>query len=331
MLKKGCVPRTLREVGRRLSKRRSNSSSARAVENDTAGANVRYALKDHRSELNRLRIQHNIFSGQCQNFYKQGLISYGDKIVDVGCGPGYNTTELAEIAGKDGSVFAVDSSVKSLEFLKQRAASDGWEEGASGVLVHESGQLGNIWPVHASIEEPMPATHAKSMQGLDRAFVRWVLTWLENPNQAIQHIGKMLRPGGTVAIFDYYHVKTFALHSPVPTPMFDKLLDTLLDEWLQHGNPSVGLDIPHYLLENNFEVSSVEPFAPIIRAGSTEWIWPTTYFYTQINRIHRDNPKTFTKSDVERFLVEWEEIGKHGGASFYSPPMMCEIIGTKKL
>ena len=45
-------------------------------------------------------------------------ISIGSRVIDIGCGPGYATLDLAEIVGRTGEVFAIE---RSERFLKNRA------------------------------------------------------------------------------------------------------------------------------------------------------------------------------------------------------------------
>jgi len=49
----------------------------------------------------------------------------GDRILDVGCGPGFYVTELLEAVGHEGSVVGVDSSADMLAVAAKRAAGHG--------------------------------------------------------------------------------------------------------------------------------------------------------------------------------------------------------------
>ena len=47
----------------------------------------------------------------------------GDRILDVGCGPGFYCLELSEIVGSSGSVVGVDSSPAMLQLARARCAA----------------------------------------------------------------------------------------------------------------------------------------------------------------------------------------------------------------
>ena len=55
----------------------------------------------------------------------RGLVSEGDTVIDLGCGPGFFTLPLARMAGETGSVIAVDLQPEMLEQLRQRAERAG--------------------------------------------------------------------------------------------------------------------------------------------------------------------------------------------------------------
>ncbi len=48
-------------------------------------------------------------------------ISEGDTVIDLGCGPGYFTTEMARMAGPSGKVIAVDLQKEMLEKTQKKA------------------------------------------------------------------------------------------------------------------------------------------------------------------------------------------------------------------
>ena len=56
----------------------------------------------------------------------------GDRVLDVGCGPGFYVTELLEVVGRDGLIAGVDGSADMLAVAAQRA------EGHDNVEFHEA-------------------------------------------------------------------------------------------------------------------------------------------------------------------------------------------------
>jgi ubiquinone/menaquinone biosynthesis C-methylase UbiE len=62
------------------------------------------------------------------------LIKPGFSIIDLGCGPGTFTIDLAEYAGPEGSVLAVDLQKEMLDTLKNKAANYGM---ADRIICHQ--------------------------------------------------------------------------------------------------------------------------------------------------------------------------------------------------
>jgi ubiquinone/menaquinone biosynthesis C-methylase UbiE len=54
-----------------------------------------------------------------------GHVRAGDTVIDLGCGPGFFTLPMAEMAGEGGSVIAVDLQAAMLEKLRARAQRAG--------------------------------------------------------------------------------------------------------------------------------------------------------------------------------------------------------------
>ncbi|PRX18515.1 methyltransferase family protein [Orenia metallireducens] len=55
----------------------------------------------------------------------EGLIQEGDKAVDIGCGAGVFSVEMAKLVGKSGKVICVDIQEKMLEYADERARKEG--------------------------------------------------------------------------------------------------------------------------------------------------------------------------------------------------------------
>jgi ubiquinone/menaquinone biosynthesis C-methylase UbiE len=55
----------------------------------------------------------------------RGLIRTGDTVLDIGCGPGYFTVPMAQMAGETGMVIAVDLQKKMLDRMSDRAMRTG--------------------------------------------------------------------------------------------------------------------------------------------------------------------------------------------------------------
>src|SRR5262245_50155393 len=63
-------------------------------------------------------------AGAWRRFLDAGLVGVDDRILDVGCGTGQSSRDVARVA-TGGSVVGVDLSTRMLELARQRAAAEG--------------------------------------------------------------------------------------------------------------------------------------------------------------------------------------------------------------
>jgi len=102
----------------------------------------------------------------------------GDRIVDVGCGPGFYVTELLEAVGREGSVVGVDSSADMLAVAAKRAA------GHDNVEFHEAD----------ATSLPVPDA------SFERAVCVQVLEYVRDVSAALREMYRALRPGGRMLV-----------------------------------------------------------------------------------------------------------------------------------
>lgn len=103
----------------------------------------------------------------------------GERLLDIGCGCGQTSLELAERVGEDGAVTAVDISAPMLAVAKARAA----EAGARQITFIEADAQ----------------TYPFAPRKLDAAFSRFGVMFFEDPTAAFHNIASGLVPGGRLA------------------------------------------------------------------------------------------------------------------------------------
>ncbi len=105
----------------------------------------------------------------------------GDHILDVGCGVGHQVKRLAQLVGSTGRVEGVDMSETLIAVARRR----------SGELDLPIGyHVGKAYPLEYSDET------------FDICWSERVFMFLEDPQQALAEMIRVLRPGGRVAVQD---------------------------------------------------------------------------------------------------------------------------------
>jgi SAM-dependent methyltransferase len=154
----------------------------------------------------------------------------GERILDVGCGPGFYVRELLEEVGETGSIVAVDASPDMLALARQRC------EGHHNVTFRD----GNA--------SALPVDDGE----FDAALCVQVMEYVPEPTTALAEIHRALRPGGRVVIWDVDWA-TVWWHSADPERMRRVL--TAWDEHLVH--PSLPRTLGIHLRDAGFESVAV--------------------------------------------------------------------------
>jgi SAM-dependent methyltransferase len=106
-------------------------------------------------------------------------IAADERLIDVGCGCGATSLELATEVGDDGSVLGVDISAPMLAVARRRASELG---------------LSNVRFLEADAQ-----TRAFAPGGADGVFSRFGVMFFSDPTAAFTNLHKALRPGGRLA------------------------------------------------------------------------------------------------------------------------------------
>ncbi|NEP17320.1 MAG: methyltransferase domain-containing protein [Leptolyngbya sp. SIO4C1] len=192
--------------------------------------------EQQQQELARLAYKTNILYGvDCYAWQQAGLVP-GMQILDLGCGSGRLTCELAK-RWHPSSVVGVDISVAMIEHALTYHKKKTPQVQNLSFLVGDAHAL------------PLPAA------SFDLVYARFLLQHLANPQQALQTVLKVLKPGGTLCIIDVDD-SWFALY-PEP-PSFGSFREQIVAiQQRQGGDPYVGRKLSNYLQAAGFEDTRV--------------------------------------------------------------------------
>ena len=102
----------------------------------------------------------------------------GQRVLDLGCGSGRTTLELASAVGPSGRVVGLDIAAEMLTRAQQRAAQAG---------------AGNIKFLHADVQ-----VHDFGTDRFDAAYSRFGVMFFADPAAAFGNVRRALRPGGAL-------------------------------------------------------------------------------------------------------------------------------------
>lgn len=223
-----------------------------------------YVLGTHDEENERLGLQHRIWRPRVLEGWRRAGFTVGQTLVDVGCGPGHATLDLAEIVGPSGRVIALDRSRRFLDALE--AARN--RRGLDNIEAHE-----------LDLEKDEPPRMAA-----DGAWERWVLTFLKRPRDVLERVGRSLKPGGALILHEYFDYSTWRL-APRSEPM-EEFVSVVIETWRESGGePDIALDMPRWLQELGFEIRSLTPFIDVVPATDYLWQWPKAFIEVGLRRL----------------------------------------------
>jgi len=264
-----------------------------------------YVLGTHDDEVARLGVQNAVWRPRATAAWRRAGITRGQTVIDLGCGPGYATLDLAEVVGPTGRVIAIDRSRRFLDRVEHAAR----ERGIDWVETHELDLD----------ERDLPPCAA------DAIWTRWVYAFVRDPRKLLERAAQALRPGGTMVMHEYGDYRTWRF-SP-RSEAFEAFVGEVMTTWrLNGGEPDIGFDLPRWLAEMGFEVRTLEPIVDVVRPGDFVWQWPRAFIEVGLQRmvdLGRVDPAT-----ARGILDDHAQLERTPGA-FQITPIVLEIIAAR--
>jgi SAM-dependent methyltransferase len=265
-----------------------------------------YALGTHDAEIVRLGVQHKLWSASAFAMWERGGISAGKTVLDIGCGPGYTSYDLAGVVTSKGRVIAIDESTRFIEHLKARLLLD------RGIPI--DARVGDVQRLDVEANS------------IDAAYQRWVLCFVRDPEAVIRGVAKVLKPGGVFAIQDYMNYEGVLL-APL-SKAFVRFMAVVSEAWNERGGDTkVGLRLPTLLTKHGLTPRDIRPLHRVARPHSQLWTWPTIFIETYAPKLVEEG--RLTSEEHKTLVRDWEQRTNDPGAFFCSPPMI-EIIAVKE-
>ena len=262
-----------------------------------------YILGTETVELHRLGLQHQVWSGEAIKGWDLAGFTAGQTLLDLGCGPGFCTTELAYIAGQQGKVIAVDKSEYYIDFLNK---------------VKDQFAL--------NIETQCCDFDAMQLEdnSLNGVYTRWALAWIPNPKEILSKINKALKVGGVIVTQEYFDWSTLQTEPHIPA--LAKGIAAALQSLRDQNDIDVGRKLPGYFEECGYEVINTRPLTKMATPDQFTWHWPKSFFHIYFPKLVETG--YLTQKEVEDALAAFIDLEKMPGATIFTPAMR-EVIAKK--
>ena len=132
---------------------------------------------------------------------KSLALDSGERVLELGCGPGNSFEALRTRVGSQGAVVGVDYTHGMVERAAERARQAGWK---------------NVHPVHGD-----SGRLGVDDEAFDRVYAAMTLSAMPNPADAVDAAYRALRPGGRIVVLDAqpFQELPWTLLNPVIVPL----------------------------------------------------------------------------------------------------------------
>ncbi len=268
-----------------------------------------YVLGTGPEELARLGLQHGLWSDAAHALWRKAQIQPGQRVLDVGCGPGYVSFDMARIVGSTGAVVGVDESGGYVEYLNAQAVAR--DVPHCRALV---GDVQNLAPVLAG------------QQAFDLAYARWVLCFVPDPESVVRGVVQSLKPGAKFCVQDYFN---YGLMTMAPRRLsHDKAVKAAVASFeARGGDTDIVGRLPRMLVKHGMRVTHLDVHQRLARGNDTMFHWPDVWWRIYTPKLVKMG--YLTQADQDQLFLDMDEV-RGSETDFMMLPPVFEIIAEKR-
>ena len=277
----------------------------------TTAPSHEYVLGTGTDELQRLALQHRLWADAAHAAWRFSRIAIGQRVLDVGSGPGFASFDLAQLVTSAGRVVGVDESSAFISSLNTQAKA------------RDLPQLrGLVGDVH---ELPALLSASAESELFDLAYARWVLCFVKDPAAVIAGIAASLRPGGRCVVHDYFNYR--AMTTAPRRASHDRVVAATVQSWeARGGDTDICGRLPALFEQFGMEVERIEAHQRVARGGDTMFQWVHVWWHTYTPKLV--GMGLITQAQCDELLADLATI-KQDHTQFVTLPTVYEIIAIK--
>jgi ubiquinone/menaquinone biosynthesis C-methylase UbiE len=263
-----------------------------------------YVIRGGVEGRERLRVMSRVLHPTTSALLDRLGIDEGWSCLDVGCGGGDVTLELARRVGARGCVLGVDIDRTKLELARSEAAQQ---------------SVGNV-----TFEE-VDIRSSPTSQAFDLVYSRFLLTHLSDPGAAVSAFHRHLRRGGVVAVED---IDFSGYVSYPPSPALERYRELYCATVIKRGgDPNIGPRLPSLLSANGFQDVDVNIVQPAGLQGEVKLINPLT-MENIIGPVLEDG--LATRDEIDGIVHELHEFAVNP-TTLSSVPRIVQAWGRRRV
>lgn len=286
-----------------ISSKRNAGCSAQGIRMASAKD---YVLGTHDDEIERLGLQHRVWRERALEAWRSAGIGPGQTVLDVGCGPGYASLDLADLVGPSGHVVAIDKSERFLRALETTCR----ERRIDNITAHPADLDAGEFPEVIA----------------DRAWCRWVFAFVKNPRAVLARMAAALRPEGVIVLHEYFDYATW--RAAPQCSELEEFVSAVMASWRDNGGePDIALSLPRWLEELGFKVRGARPIVDIVQHDHPKWTWLATF--VEVGRGRLVDLGYLSPSRAESIWRAFTALQATPGARMITPAVL-EIVAARR-
>jgi SAM-dependent methyltransferase len=260
-----------------------------------------YVLRGGEEGAERLRLLGRVVGPTTEALLSRVEVGSGMRCLDVGCGLGVVTRELARRVGPTGQAIGVDLDEQVLELARQETR----RQGLAAVF-----QAGGVLDL---AEEP----------AADFVYARFLLSHVAHPDRAVQRLAAATRPGGLVVVED----TDFAGHFCHPAcQAFNRYVALYTEVVRQRGGDAcVGPRLPELLEEAGLDAVEMQVALPAFRRGEGKRLAAVTLEHVRASVVAAG---VASAQEVDGLVAELEAFAADP-RTIVSLPRIFQVWGRK--
>jgi 2-polyprenyl-3-methyl-5-hydroxy-6-metoxy-1,4-benzoquinol methylase len=252
--------------------------------NSSETGKTSYIIRGGAAGRERLRVLAGIHRLSTLSLLRRAGVQPGMVCLDVGCGGGDVSVELARLVAPNGRVVAIDLDEVKIDIARAEAAAQ---------------QVSNVDFRVANLEDCV------LREEFDVAHARFVFSHLRNPADVLTKIRTALKPGGVVVVADTNFQGLFSQPDSPAVHRYVKLFIETVKR--RKGDADIGLRLPELLSQAGFENIHLSVVQHAGMSGDTKLITPITLENIADAVIAEG---VASRADVERLVVELYDFAR---------------------
>src|SRR4051794_4442351 len=262
-----------------------------------------YLIRGGLAGRERLRVLGRVMRPTTLPLLERAGVAAGMRCLDVGCGGGDVTFDLASLVGLTGAAVGVDVDATKIAL----ARADAEQVGVTNVEF----RVGDL-------------TEGLGTEEYDAIYVRFVLTHLRDPAAGVEVMRRALRPGGRLIVEDIDFRGSFCEPECASFERYEEIYEESARR--NGGDPWIGLRLPALLVAAGFARVQPHVVQPADLEGESKLMPALTLENIQAIAVRHG---VATEEELDQLVDELYELARDPH-TYVANPRIVQVVGEKR-